>query len=34
MVANNGYRDMGISNQERKNCEKDGKDESYLRWRC
>jgi hypothetical protein len=32
MVANNGYRDMGISNQEPKHCEKDSKDESYLRW--
>jgi hypothetical protein len=32
MVANNGYRDMGISNQERKHCEEDSKDESYLRW--
>jgi hypothetical protein len=34
VIAHNGYRDMGISNQERKHCEKDCKYEGHLRWGC
>ena len=32
VVGNQGYRDIGISNQKREDCKKDRKDKGHLRW--